>query len=259
MNNITLQKKYIDLVKYFSDNNINIKSSLSDNESISGISSLEKANKNQISFFENTKFINYLKNTNAKACFIRNEYVDLLPNSCLPIIVDNPYLCFAYTTNFFYPKRTSIGKISQNSSIHKNTSISNNIEVGNYVTIAENCSISKNVIIENNVIIERGVNIIACPSCARQGFDVIKAVEELESRLSHIKTPLNLSIIGCVVNGPGEALMTDLGYTGGGAGAGMVYVSGKQDRKIGNDEMIEHIVELVENKVAKLNKKKSIE
>ena len=105
----------------------------------------------------------------------------------------------------------------------------------------------------------RGVNIIACPSCARQGFDVIKAVEELESRLSHIKTPLNLSIIGCVVNGPGEALMTDLGYTGGGAGAGMVYVSGKQDRKIGNDEMIEHIVELVENKVAKLNKKKSIE
>ncbi len=159
MNNIAFQKKYIDLVKYFSDNNIIIKSSLSDNEIISGISSLEKAKKNQISFFENTKLINYLKNTNAKACFIRNEFVYLLPSTCLPIIVDNPYLCFAYTTNFFYPKIISNGKISQNSSIHKNASISNNIEVGNYVTIAENCSISKNVIIENNVIIDRGVNI----------------------------------------------------------------------------------------------------
>jgi len=117
MNNFMFQKKYIDLVKYFLDNNIIIKSSLSDNELISGISSLEKAKKNQISFFENTKLINDLKKTNAKACFIRNEFIDLLPKTCLPIIVDNPYLCFAYTTNFFYPKRTSSGKISLNSSL----------------------------------------------------------------------------------------------------------------------------------------------
>ena len=81
-----------------------------------------------------------------KVKLLGNESVDLLPNTCLHIIVDNPYLCFAYTTNFFYPKRISRGKISQNSSIHKNASISNNIEVGNYVTIAENCLISKNVI-----------------------------------------------------------------------------------------------------------------
>src|ERR1700750_1546520 len=74
----------------------------------------------------------------------------------------------------------------------------------------------------------RGVNIIACPSCARQGYDVIRTVEALEQRLAHISTPLSLSIIGCVVNGPGEALMTDLGFTGGGKGAGMVYVAGKQ-------------------------------
>ena len=159
MNNIASQKKYIDLVKYFSDNNIVIKSSLSDNELISGISSLEKSNKNQISFFENSKLMNDLKKTNAKACFIRNEFIDLLPKTCLPIIVDNPYLCFAYTTNFFYPKRTSSGKISLNSSIHKTSSISNNVEVGNYVTISENCTISKNVIIENNVIIDSGVKI----------------------------------------------------------------------------------------------------
>jgi (E)-4-hydroxy-3-methylbut-2-enyl-diphosphate synthase len=103
----------------------------------------------------------------------------------------------------------------------------------------------------------RGVNIIACPSCARQGFDVIKTVEVLEERLSHIKTPLNLSIIGCVVNGPGEALMTDVGFTGGGAGAGMVYLAGKQSHKMSNENMINHIVELVENKVEEIQTQES--
>lgn len=96
----------------------------------------------------------------------------------------------------------------------------------------------------------RGVNIIACPSCARQGFDVIKTVETLEARLSHISEPISLSIIGCVVNGPGEAMVTDLGFTGGGAGAGMMYVAGKPDHKVGNEKMVEHIVELVEQKAA---------
>ncbi len=99
---------------------------------------------------------------------------------------------------------------------------------------------------------QRGVTIIACPSCARQGFNVIKTVEELESRLAHIAEPITLSIIGCVVNGPGEALMTDLGFTGGGKGAGMVYVSGKQDHKVDNDAMIDHIVDLVEDRARNL-------
>ncbi|WP_068297139.1 flavodoxin-dependent (E)-4-hydroxy-3-methylbut-2-enyl-diphosphate synthase [Pararhodobacter sp. CCB-MM2] len=99
----------------------------------------------------------------------------------------------------------------------------------------------------------RGVQIISCPSCARQGFDVIKTVEILEDRLSHIKTPMSLSIIGCVVNGPGEALMTDIGFTGGGAGSGMVYMAGKQDHKMSNDRMIDHIVELVEKRAAELD------
>jgi (E)-4-hydroxy-3-methylbut-2-enyl-diphosphate synthase len=98
----------------------------------------------------------------------------------------------------------------------------------------------------------RGVNIISCPSCARQGFDVIKTVEILEKRLEHIKTPLSLSIIGCVVNGPGEALMTDVGFTGGGAGHGMVYCAGKQDHKIDNDKMVEHIVDLVEKRAQQI-------
>ena len=98
----------------------------------------------------------------------------------------------------------------------------------------------------------RGVNIISCPSCARQGFDVIKTVEALEKRLEHIKTPMSLSIIGCVVNGPGEALMTDVGFTGGGAGSGMVYLAGKQSHKQSNADMIEHIVEQVEKKAAEI-------
>jgi len=96
----------------------------------------------------------------------------------------------------------------------------------------------------------RGVNIISCPSCARQGFDVVKTVATLEERLAHISTPLTLSIMGCVVNGPGEAAYTDIGFTGGGAGSGMIYLSGVTDHKIENEDMIDHIVELVEQKVA---------
>jgi (E)-4-hydroxy-3-methylbut-2-enyl-diphosphate synthase len=105
----------------------------------------------------------------------------------------------------------------------------------------------------------RGVNIISCPSCARQGFDVIKTVEVLEKRLEHIKTPMSLSIIGCVVNGPGEALMTDVGFTGGGAGSGMVYLAGRQDHKLDNGRMIEHIVELVEKRAAAIEAEQALE
>jgi (E)-4-hydroxy-3-methylbut-2-enyl-diphosphate synthase len=103
----------------------------------------------------------------------------------------------------------------------------------------------------------RGVNIIACPSCARQGFNVIKTVETLEERLAHVATPLSLSIIGCVVNGPGEALMTDLGFTGGGKGAGMIYVSGKPDHKMDNEQMVDHIVQLVEARAAQIEAQKA--
>jgi (E)-4-hydroxy-3-methylbut-2-enyl-diphosphate synthase len=96
----------------------------------------------------------------------------------------------------------------------------------------------------------RGVKIISCPSCARQGFDVIKTVATLEDRLAHIETPITLSIIGCVVNGPGEALMTDIGLTGGGAGRHMVYASGKTDHTIDEAAMVDHLVELVEKRAA---------
>ena len=96
------------------------------------------------------------------------------------------------------------------------------------------------------------MNIVACPSCARQGFDVIKTVEILEQRLAHIAEPISLSIIGCVVNGPGEASLTDLGFTGGGKESGKMYVSGRADHNVTNADMVEHIVDLVEQKAERL-------
>ena len=99
----------------------------------------------------------------------------------------------------------------------------------------------------------RGVRVVSCPSCARQGFDVIRTVEALEARLSHIKTPLSLSVLGCVVNGPGEARETDIGITGGGNGKHMVYLSGVTDHHVEDSDMIGHIVKLVEAKAAEID------
>lgn len=98
----------------------------------------------------------------------------------------------------------------------------------------------------------RGVNIVSCPSCARQGFDVIRTVSVLEDRLKHISTPMSLSIIGCVVNGPGEARETDIGFTGGGAGAGMIYLNGKPVYKLENAALVDHVVDLCEKKAAEI-------
>src|SRR3978361_1465126 len=96
----------------------------------------------------------------------------------------------------------------------------------------------------------RGVKVISCPSCARQGYNVIETVRTLEDRLGHIETPLTLSIIGCVVNGPGEALMTDIGVTGGGNGRHMIYAAGKTDHTIDGASMVDHIVALGEKNAA---------
>ncbi len=104
----------------------------------------------------------------------------------------------------------------------------------------------------------RGVHVVSCPSCARQGFNVIKTVETLEQRLAHIAEPITLSIIGCVVNGPGEARETNIGLTGGGNGAHMVYVAGTPDHKIGTEEMIDHIVEMVEKRALELRSVSSL-
>ena len=109
-----------------------------------------------------------------------------------------------------------------------------------------------NEILKSLNLRHRGVKIISCPSCARQAFQVIKTVKILEEKLSHIKTPITLSIIGCVVNGPGEASMTDIGITGGGKGNNMLYLSGVQKEKILTDNIIEKVVSEVEKKVSEI-------
>jgi (E)-4-hydroxy-3-methylbut-2-enyl-diphosphate synthase len=100
----------------------------------------------------------------------------------------------------------------------------------------------------------RGVRVVSCPSCARQGFDVIRTVQALEGRLAHIRTPMSLSVLGCVVNGPGEARETDIGITGGGNGKHMVYLSGVTDHHVRDEEMVDHIVRLVEAKAAEIER-----
>ena len=111
-----------------------------------------------------------------------------------------------------------------------------------------------NEILKSLNLRNRGVKIISCPSCARQGFEVIDTVKILEKKLSHIKTPITLSIIGCVVNGPGEAAMTDVGVTGGKKGNNMLYLSGVQKEKVLTNDMIDKIVFEVEKKASELKK-----
>jgi (E)-4-hydroxy-3-methylbut-2-enyl-diphosphate synthase len=98
----------------------------------------------------------------------------------------------------------------------------------------------------------RGVTVISCPSCARQQFQVIKTVEELEKRVAHIQTPITVSVIGCVVNGPGEALMTDIGLAGGGNHTHQMYVNGLQDHRIKDTNIVDHLVDLIEKRAAQI-------
>ncbi len=131
--------------------------------------------------------------------------------------------------------------------------------IGDTIRISLSDNPTKEVKIGNEILKSlnlrnRGVKIISCPSCARQAFEVIDTVNTLEKRLSHIKTPITLSIIGCVVNGPGEAALTDIGITGGGKGNNMLYLSGIQNQKVLTEDIIEKVVMEVEKKVSDLEK-----
>ena len=129
--------------------------------------------------------------------------------------------------------------------------------IGDTIRISLSDNPTKEVTIGNEILKSlnlrnRGVKIISCPSCARQAFQVIDTVKILEEKLSHIKTPITLSIIGCVVNGPGEAAMTDIGISGGGKGNNMLYLSGVQSEKVLTKDIIEKVVTEVEKKVSEL-------
>ena len=110
-----------------------------------------------------------------------------------------------------------------------------------------------NEILKSLNLRNRGVKIISCPSCARQAFPVIETVKELEKKLSHIKKPINLSIIGCVVNGPGEASQTEIGLTGGGQDNNLLYLSGIPHTKVASSDIIDKVVKLVEEKAKETN------
>tara|TARA_B100000965_G_scaffold57677_1_gene43898 strand:- start:538 stop:1638 length:1101 start_codon:yes stop_codon:yes gene_type:complete len=132
--------------------------------------------------------------------------------------------------------------------------------IGDTIRISLSDDPSKEVKIGNEILKSlnlrnRGVKIISCPSCARQAFQVIDTVKILEEKLSHIKTPITLSIIGCVVNGPGEAAMTDVGITGGGKGNNMLYLSGIQSEKVITEDIVKEVVKQVEKKAAELGDK----
>ena len=129
--------------------------------------------------------------------------------------------------------------------------------IGDTIRVSLSDNPTKEVTIGNEILKSlnlrnRGVKIISCPSCARQAFQVIDTVKILEEKLSHIKTPITLSIIGCVVNGPGEAAMTDIGITGGGKGNNMLYLSGVQNERVLTKDIIEKVVTEVEKKVSEL-------
>ena len=131
--------------------------------------------------------------------------------------------------------------------------------IGDTIRISLSDNPTKEIKIGNEILKSlnlrnRGVKIISCPSCARQAFHVIDTVKILEEKLSHIKKPITLSIIGCVVNGPGEAAMTDVGITGGGKGNNMLYLSGIQDEKVLTKDIIDKVVSEVEKKASELDK-----
>ena len=132
--------------------------------------------------------------------------------------------------------------------------------IGDTIRVSLSDDPVKEVVVGNEILKSiglknRGVRIISCPSCARQAFQVINTVKILEEKLSHIKTPITLSIIGCVVNGPGEAAMTDIGITGGGKGSNVLYLSGIQSEKVLTENIVSRVVEEVEKKASELEKK----
>ena len=152
----------IELLDYFKKINIDCKINpkhINSNDYINGVSSIINANQKQITFYEDKKFEIDLKYTKAKACFIKDSDIYLLPKECIPIVVLNPYLCFAHSTNFFNPVRKSNGQISKLSHIYQKIDILKNVEIGHFSVISNESNISKNVIIENNVNIGKSVSI----------------------------------------------------------------------------------------------------
>lgn len=151
--------KFKDLKNFLINNSISIETNLDENIIINKITSLGNSNSTSVTFFNDIKHIDVLKNTKARCCLIEKKYVNYLPNSCSPLIVENPYLAFAVTTNFFKPDVISSGIVSKYSEINSNCIYGNNLQLGNFSSIKENVKIGNNVIIKNNVTVGPNVEI----------------------------------------------------------------------------------------------------
>ena len=144
---------FLNIKIFFESKKINIEGDIADNEIFHSIGSLNTANNSQLTFFHNLKFMNNVSLTNAKACFIKKEFVSLLPKTCKPIIVEDPYLCYALSSNLFNPKIISNKIISNNALIDPSSNIGKNVQINSNVIIKENCKIADNcIILENSVI-----------------------------------------------------------------------------------------------------------
>jgi len=154
-----LNKSFEEIIKYLEKFDIKVESNFSDNEIIIGIGSIDSSNSNQITFFDNYKLLDSLSKTKAKGCIINKKNIDLLPHSCTPIIVEDPYLAFAHLTNLFYPSKISKGFIDTNCEINTLANIGSNVEIHKFVVIKEDTFIDDNAIILNNSSIGPNVKI----------------------------------------------------------------------------------------------------
>ena len=145
--------------KYLETNSIKIKSTLSNNYTFKKISTLDLATSEDLTFFHNTKYLNFLKNTKAKACLIENEYISYLNKNCIPIIVDNSHLTYSLISNLLEPPVKSNGIINVNSNIDKNSILKNNVQINSFVIIKSKCTLENNVIIYDNSVIGPNVTI----------------------------------------------------------------------------------------------------
>ena len=159
MNHKLINNSFYNLKKYLEKFSIYLESKIPDSTILKGINSLELADKNNLSFYCDYKLLSYLKSSNAFGCFIKKEFKELLPNDCFSILVKNPYLCYAHTSNFFSPPLKSNGLISINSIVCKNVSLGKNVQLGNFSTLEDSSIIEENVIIGNNVFIGPNVSI----------------------------------------------------------------------------------------------------
>ena len=155
MTNYTFKK----IKKYLIDNNIQFSSEIDENNIFTNINSISDAKEGELIFYNDSKYADLLKNTKASACLISKQNLNLLPNSCKPIIVENAYLAFTYLTNFFYIPILSNGIISKNSVIAKDSQIDNNVQINDFVSIKENVTLKQNVIISDNCVIGPNVTI----------------------------------------------------------------------------------------------------